>query len=256
MQRGRVLYRDMPWRQDVRPYYILVSEIMLQQTQVVRVVPKFAAFIARFPDIKTLAEAPLADVLGLWSGLGYNRRARYLHEAAKMIHTKHKGTFPNTEKALLTLPGVGTNTAGALLAYAYNIPAIFIETNIRTVYIHHCFSDQTDIHDVAILQKLENTIDRKKPREFYWALMDYGSWLKANGVSYNTKSRHYKKQSKLEGSVRQVRGQIIRTLTNGPLSADELRHRYTDDERYLPALEGLLRDGLIESAGSDIRLTK
>ena len=132
-EKARELYRDMPWRQDVRPYYVLVSEIMLQQTQVDRVIPKFEAFIECFPTIESLAQAPLSQVLQLWSGLGYNRRAKFLHEAAKKIQREFKGIFPETFEALISLPGVGANTAGAILAYSFNYPAVFIETNVRTV---------------------------------------------------------------------------------------------------------------------------
>ena len=132
-EKGRELYRDMPWRDDTRPYYVLVSELMLQQTQVDRVIPKFDAFITRFPDEAALAAASLADVLTLWSGLGYNRRAKYLHDAAKMIMAEFSGIFPTTYDELVKLPGVGPNTAGAIMTYAYNQPVVFIETNVRTV---------------------------------------------------------------------------------------------------------------------------
>ena len=138
-QRGYELYREMPWRQDTRGYYVLVSELMLQQTQVSRVLPKFTQFITLFPDEQTLARASLSEVLVVWQGLGYNRRARYLHEAARMIVERFEGIFPKTEAELLRLPGVGKNTAGAILAYTYNQPAIFVETNIRTVFLHHFF---------------------------------------------------------------------------------------------------------------------
>ena len=144
-QQGEELYRDMPWRQDTRPYYVLVSELMLQQTQVDRVIPKFLAFITQFPDEKVLAGALLADVLKQWQGLGYNRRAKFLYESAKAVVVL--GAFPDDEAGLLKLPGVGKNTAGAILAYAYNQPGLFIETNIRAVYIHHFFAPQgfTDV---------------------------------------------------------------------------------------------------------------
>lgn len=255
-ERGRALYRDMPWRRDVRPYYILVSEIMLQQTQVARVEPKFTTFIATFPDIDSLARAPLSGVLMLWSGLGYNRRARYLHQAAIQIMQLYSGTFPISSKELLALPGVGKNTAGAILAYAYNKPAIFIETNIRTVYLHHFFNDQSQVDDNAIQQKLIATIPEHEARIFYWSLMDYGAWLKRNGVKNISQSKQYKKQSKLQGSVRQLRGELLKKLLIRPLLFDELATQYSVDTRFTPALEGLVRDGLIEQEGGYIRLTK
>ena len=245
-QKGRELYRDMPWRRDTRPYYILVSELMLQQTQVARVVPKFEQFIARFPDEETLANASLADVLTQWQGLGYNRRAKFLHTAARAVVQGYDSRFPLAEQELLSLPGVGNNTAGAIMAYAHNQPSIFIETNIRTVYIHHFFADALAVTDAQITEKLAATLDHEHPREFYWALMDYGAHLKSQGVKTNSRSKHYKKQPKLEGSVRQVRGHIITLLTeHGSLTDEELRHLLAADERYRPALAGLLKDEII-----------
>jgi A/G-specific adenine glycosylase len=129
--------RTMPWRVEPAPYFVLVSELMLQQTQVSRVQSKFISFIRKFPTIEALAAAPLADVLGAWSGLGYNRRAKFLWQAAQDIQAK--GSFPQTVDLLMQLPGIGANTAGAIAAYAFNRPVFFIETNIRTVFIHHFF---------------------------------------------------------------------------------------------------------------------
>jgi A/G-specific adenine glycosylase len=255
-EQGSELYRDMPWRQDTRPYYVLVSELMLQQTQVARVVPKFEAFVAAFPDEASLANASLADVLKLWQGLGYNRRAKFLHQAAKRIVDDFGGTFPSDYADILSLPGVGKNTAGAILAYAFNQPAIFVETNIRTVYIHHFFADSFDVDDKAIIERLEATLDRRNPREFYWALMDYGSWLKANGVRNNASSKHYKKQSPLEGSLRQMRGRIIRQLAQGDLSESDLRSAVQADERFEMALTRLQAEGLVSVTHGHLHLTK
>lgn len=252
-QQGEELYRDMPWRQDTRPYYVLVSELMLQQTQVDRVVPKFEAFIAAFPNEQALADASLADVLRLWQGLGYNRRAKFLHEAAKKIVAL--GAFPQSEAGLVLLPGVGKNTAGALLAYAYNYPAIFIETNVRAVYIHHFFADQDAVDDKQIRELLEQTVDHEHPREFYWALMDYGSWLKKQGVKPG-RSKHFVKQSALKGSVREVRGQIVAFLATNDFTELELRAAVQADDRFDQALAGLIRDGLIAKTGTKLHLTK
>jgi A/G-specific adenine glycosylase len=253
LQKGEELYRDMPWRQDVRPYYILVSELMLQQTQVDRVVSKFEAFISRFPSEKELAEAALADVLRYWQGLGYNRRAKYLHESAKMVVTR--GGFPDNEADLTTLPGVGKNTAGAIMAYAFNFPSLFVETNVRAVYIHHFFVDKDDVDDRDILVLLERTIDGENPRSFYWALMDYGSWLKKQGVRPG-RSRHYKKQSPIKGSIREVRGMILTVLSRGNLSIKALRNEVAADRRFDVAYTGLMADGLIEQSGDAVHLTK
>lgn len=253
-RKGEKLYRDMPWREDTRPYYVLVSELMLQQTQVSRVIPKFNEFIKRFPDEKGLAAAPLADVLKVWQGLGYNRRAKYLHEAAKKI--VELGGFPDTKAGLLALPGVGKNTAGAILAYSFNQPSIFIETNIRTVYIHHFFNDHFDVDDRHIREKLEETLDHEHPREFYWALMDYGSQLKASGVRNISQSKHYKKQSPLKGSLREVRGMILRELAHGDRTPEELKRSMPADERFDVALESLSKEKLIEITNRKIHLTK
>lgn len=230
--------RDLPWRiLPANPYHILVSEVMLQQTQVPRVIPKYNEFLMKFPSLEALAAAPLADVLKAWNGLGYNRRAKYLWEAAKASD----GQLGTTHEQLLGLPGVGPNTAGAILAYAYNQPAIFIETNVRTVYLHWFFKDQTDVPDSAIRALVEQTVDQQNPREFYWALMDWGTELKRQ-KSNNHQSKHYTKQSKFEGSRRQIRGQVLKQLAAG-------QQPVSDDPRLPAVLEDLAKEGLI-------RLTK
>lgn len=253
-QKGRELYRDMPWRRDTRPYYVLVSELMLQQTQVSRVIPKFEAFIAAFPDEAVLARAELAEVLRMWQGLGYNRRAKYLHDAAKMVANEWGGVWPQTAGELQQLPGVGPNTAGAILAYVYNVHTVFIETNVRTVYFLHFFEDKVSVPDAVLREIVRQTVDSEAPREFYWALMDYGSWLKRQGVRNNDTSKHYKKQSPLEGSVRQVRGQIIAVLADAALSELEVRQRIAADNRFDAALKGLMRDGLVVRTGGVLQL--
>jgi len=253
-EKGRELYRTMPWRDDTRPYYVLVSELMLQQTQVERVIPKFEAFIKRFPDETALSGASLGDVLTLWSGLGYNRRAKFLHEAAKMIVAT--GMFPDSKDQLLALPGVGNNTAGAIMTYVHNQPVPFIETNVRTVYFYHFFENGDKVSDAEILPLIDMTIDTEYPREFYWALMDYGAWLKKQGVGTIRQSTHYKKQSALKGSVREVRGQIIRSLTKQPKTESVLRNELLADERFEPALTGLKKDGLVMQTAQLLHLTK
>ncbi len=254
--RGRELYRDMPWRRDTRPYYVLVSELMLQQTQVARVIPKFEVFMAQFPDIAALATAPLADVLRLWTGLGYNRRAKYLHQAARQLMAEHKGEMPADYELLKKLPGIGPGTAGAIMAYAFNQPVIFIETNVRTVYFHYFFEPDTKVSDGELVPLIEATIDTEHPREFYWALMDYGTWLKQNVKKNTSQSVHYKKQSKFKGSTREVRGQIVRVLGEGDMTLEDLQRNISFDERFRPALEGLLGDGLIVQSGDVFHLTR
>lgn len=242
---GRALYRDMPWRRDVSPYAIFISEMMLQQTQVDRVIPKYHAWMERFPTAQAVANAPLSDILTMWQGLGYNRRAKYVHQSMQMIVDEFGGVIPRDSNTLLQLPGIGVNTAGAVQAYAYNIPALFIETNVRTVYMHHFFSNQEEVSDERIKQVLNETMDSSQPRKFYWALMDYGAWLKKQGVR-NTKSAHYKQQSRFEGSLRQMRGIIMRQLAaDGHLRIDSFAAEHNNDERINTALSGLERDGMI-----------
>ncbi len=255
-QKGRELYREMPWRQDTRPYYVLVSELMLQQTQVDRVVSKFHDFIATFPDERALAAASLADVLRQWQGLGYNRRAKFLHEAVKKVVYEWRGVWPDTVSELCRLPGVGQNTAGAMMAYIYNRPVVFVETNIRSVYFHHFFQQDENVTDTQLRLIVEATLDLEHPREFYWALMDYGSWLKRQGLGKIATSKYYKKQSPLKGSIRQVRGQIIATLSKGDLTIGQLSNAVEYDERFEPALAGLVRDGLVAQQGDSVHLTK
>ena len=255
-QKGRELHRDMPWRTTTDPYSIIVSELMLQQTQVDRVIPKYLAFIQQYPSVASLATASLADVLILWSGLGYNRRAKFLHDSARMIMAEFDGKVPADLTNLKRLPGVGVNTAAAVLAYAYNIATPFIETNIRTVYFHYYFEGERLVGDAQLLLVVAATLDREHPREWYWALMDYGSFLKRQGMGRIDKSSHYKKQSPLDGSVRQVRGQILRILANGAYTDDELRHNAGADERYDQALLGLIKDGLVQVVQGRLHLTK
>jgi len=202
----------LPWRKTSDPYLILVSEIMLQQTQVERVVPKYQAFISAYPTAVALAQAPLRDVLVLWQGLGYNRRAKSLHEATRHIRTHYAGEFPHSREAIMCLPGVGPYTAGAILAFAFNEAVPMIETNIRTVYLHHFFRSKTDVPDTELRSFILKTLDTKSPRTWYYALMDYGSYLKKTLPNPSKRSKHHTVQSKFVGSSRQIRGAIIRHL--------------------------------------------
>lgn len=251
---------DLPWRQpwagtdDVfDPYAILVSELMLQQTQVARVMPKYQQFMKQFPTAQALAAAPLGTVLWAWNGLGYNRRAKFLHQAAGQIMSRSGGEFPQQSAALVELPGVGANTAGAILAYAFNQPVVFIETNIRTVFIHHFFHGQIGITDKAILEFVGATLDKEQPREWYWALMDYGAYLKQTVGNPNLRSAGYAKQSIFHGSRRQLRGQVIRLLGERPRTAIALR-RQLEDDRLTTVLTELLAEGLIRKHGETYRL--
>jgi A/G-specific adenine glycosylase len=212
--------RAMPWRNpepdgSFDPYKILVSELMLQQTQVVRVIPKFEAFIEAYPTAQTLAKADL--------------------------------------EGLVSLPGVGKNTAGAIMAYAYNLPVVFIETNIRTVLIHHFFADRADVGDVELRQVLEQTLEREQPREWYWALMDYGSQLKQTHGNLSRQSRHYVKQSPLLGSRRAIRGQVLKLLQQSSKNYMQLSREITDP-RLLEVLALLESEQLIHTHGDYYQL--
>jgi A/G-specific adenine glycosylase len=268
-QSGR---HGMPWRKPDKqgnfdPYKILVSEIMLQQTQVDRVIPKYHEFLELYPDITSLAKAKLGDVLRAWNGLGYNRRAKYLWEAARQIVHDHEGIFPMSPDDLKRLPGIGPNTAGAIMSYAFNTPVVYVETNIRTVVIHHFFHNKQSVDDKDIRAVLELLLpgDKKddharmqgaklSPREFYWAMMDYGTYLKKTVGNLSRASKTYSKQSAFEGSLRQVRGAVIRLLTKGPHSRQEL-DAAVNDERLPAVLESLNTEALITEDNGKYRLS-
>ena len=250
--------RDLPWRDakadgSFDPYKIMVSEIMLQQTQVSRVVPKYIAFLQLFPDVESLAAASLEDVLRAWSGLGYNRRAKFLWSAAQKVVTDCKGSMPQVVTELQALPGLGYNTAAAIATYAYDAAAPFIETNVRTVYIHHFFNDRTDISDKELLPLIEQTLPAEHYRQWYWAIMDYGSHLKATIGNVSRQSKHYVKQASFQGSRRQIRGQIIQLLMKRPHSLDELR-QLTTDERLELVLRDLVSEHMIRNQNGQYSL--
>lgn len=226
---------ELPWRKTHDPYRILVSEIMLHQTQVGRVAPKYLAFLKLFPTARRLAAAPLSDVLRAWQGLGYNRRAKFLHQAVQDVVVSRKGKWPQDEPGLQSLPGVGVYTAGAIMAFAYNMPVVLIETNVRQVFIHHFFKRAAQVHDADILKLVERTLPPDNPREWYWALMDYGSYLKTQYGNITHKSKHYTKQSKFNGSDRQIRGAILKVLTKTekPLTLQQLRVKLIEIESRL-----------------------
>lgn len=250
--------RDFPWRRTRDPYCILVSEIMLQQTQVERVDKKYSTFITRFPDIRALSRANLQDVLGEWQGLGYNRRALSLKKIAEQVCDTYGCVIPEDEKDLIALPGIGTATASSIVTFAFNKPSVFIETNIRRVFIHCFFADREGMHDREILPLVARMLDRENPREWYWALMDYGAYLGRTIPNPNKRSRHYTKQGGFEGSDRQIRGEIIRTLIReGRMETDELLKRIPGDDTRGRALIGQLeKEGFLSDDGSTVSLRK
>ena len=239
--------RSFPWRTTNDPYAILVSEFMLQQTQTERVVEKYNRWLEVFPTIHDLAAASLVQVLEQWVGLGYNRRARFLHQCAQTIVNRYGGVVPDTPETLATLSGIGPYTAAAISTFAYNTPNAFIETNIRAVFIFFFFKDRVDIRDKEIFPHIEASLYTENPRLWYYALMDYGAELKKKTVNPNRKSRHYTKQSKFEGSVRQARGAVIRTLTERKTQEYKALYANTQMEKLLfdKALEGLIREGFV-----------
>lgn len=215
--------RDFAWRNTENPYYVVVSELMLQQTQTHRVEPKFEQFISEFPNFETLAQASLRNVLSLWQGLGYNRRGKYLQQIAQAVMHEHGGILPADPALLQKLPGIGPYTAGSICAFAFNKPTVFIETNIRAVYLHTFFKGVHKVPDAELLPFIAVTLDRVNPREWYYALMDYGVELKKNGKNPNVRSKHHAVQSKFEGSDRQIRGRIIALLTkNEQLNLEDI----------------------------------
>lgn len=242
---------DLPWRQKPTPYGVLVSELMLQQTQVARVVPKYRAFMRQFPTVRALASAPLGSVLTAWQGLGYNRRAKHLHEVAKAVVRLHGGRMPHSEAGLRELPGIGPYTASAVMAFAYDARTVLVETNVRTVFFHHLHLPEK-VSDKALMTLVERALPAKGYRAWYSALMDYGAHLKASGVRTNARSTHYQKQSRFAGSLRQARGAILRALATGP--AAKARLAAAAGERGEEALAALLAEGLVVRAGSRYRL--
>jgi len=248
--------RDLPWRETTDPYRILVSEIMLQQTQVDRVIPKYEAFIARFPDSSALAAASLKEVLTLWQGLGYNRRAQNLHKCACMLMEKHDGLMPETREGLKELPGIGVYTSAAVNVFAYNQPCVFIETNIRAVYIHTFFQDSADVSDAQLEPYIKSTLSKRNPCRWYNALMDYGVYIKKRYSNPARKSKHHTKQSRFEGSDRQIRGMIIKILGNiDTIKTQELVDQIDREPTRVHAIiDQLVQEGMVKLQRSRLSL--
>lgn len=263
LQNYAVNRRDMPWRDAMPdgsfdPYRVMVSEIMLQQTQVQRVVLKYHEFLNKFPDVSALARTELGPVLRVWQGLGYNRRAKYLWCAAEIVTRKYAGQMPTDQKELMSLPGIGVNTAAAICAYAYNTPVVFVETNIRTVVIHEFFSGVDDVPDAQILAVIEEALAHGKHRagsvrEWYWALMDYGAYIKATKGNLSRRARSYVTQPPLAGSRRQIRGYVLRLLADREMSLPEIA-QHISDPRLEGVIEDLIQEGMVRRSGLRVRL--
>ena len=225
--RGR---HGLVWRHTRDPYRILVSEVMLQQTQVARVERFYPRFLRRFPDFRSLARARTAPLLHAWQGMGYNRRALALRRSAGVVIAEHRGRLPCERAALESLPGIGAATAGAIRAFAHNEPEVFIETNIRRAFIHFFFGKRPrrrKVTDEELARYIQWTLgkgsrEKRHPREWYWALMDYGAWLGVRGAAQasengvaenpNRKSAAHRPQPRFAGSDRELRGKLIRAL--------------------------------------------
>lgn len=244
--------RYFPWRDIENAYFILVSEVMLQQTQAPRVITKFNEFITVFPTIYSLAKASNEEVLKVWQGLGYNRRGIFLKKTAEKIVSEYDGIVPNNTTELQKLPGIGYNTACAIVAFAFNKHVVFIETNIRTVFIHRFFTDADSVNDKDILPLIDKVLQNPEARKidirnWYYALMDYGVYLKKKFKNPSRKSNSYAKQSKFNGSRRQVRGEIVRLLLEKKtLSKKDLFSLINRKESEIAEiLAGLEKEGMI-----------
>lgn len=248
--------RDLPWRRTADPYHILVSEIMLQQTQVERVTQKFPVFLEKFPDFATLAGAPLDEVLMSWQGMGYNRRAIALQKCAVRVVTEFGGNLPADVDTLATFPGIGRATASSICAFAFNMPVIFIETNIRRVFIHYFFDEQDVVADTEILPVVTKALNKKDPRTWYNALMDLGTELKNSVPNPNRRSRHYTKQSAFEGSDRKIRGAILKLLLDEKRITEQkiMRTFNEEPERIFRILKSLEDEGFIRKSGSSFTI--
>jgi A/G-specific adenine glycosylase len=237
--------RDLPWRKTKNPYHILVSEIMLQQTQVDRVIPKYKTWIKKFPTVSTLAQASFKEVLLYWQGLGYNRRAKFLQAAAQKISTVYKGRLPQTIDHLKTLPGIGPATAASISAFAFNQPTVFLETNIRSVLIREFFPEQDLVDDQELYPVAEQVLYRKDPRRWYNALMDYGTLLKQT-ENHSRRSKTYTKQSKFSGSDREIRGKILKLLLQQNYSEKKLLQSINKEpSRIKKIIQQLRTEGFI-----------
>lgn len=240
--------RTFPWRQTTHPYKIIVSEIMLQQTQTSRVGIKYREFLRKFPSFSALAKASLRDVLHEWKGLGYNRRAKHLHQLAKIIVEQYRGRLPKDRDQLLKLPGIGSYTASAVRAFAYNLPDVVIETNVRAAYIKHFFPQAIKVSDSEIVHFIQRVGDSGRPREWNTALMDYGAYLKTKDRTLGRTSALYSKQSSFKGSFRELRAKVLdlvvkhRSISIGVIKRTIPKGAFDVND----ILFSLLKDGLIE----------
>lgn len=261
---GERLYRALPWRNIDNPYHVLVSEVMLQQTQVGRVEKYWTRFIGLFPSLDALASAETSLVLEQWQGLGYNRRALALKKTAEICSASYDGELPQTLDKLLAMPGIGQATAAGVMSFAYNEPSVYLETNVRTVFIHELFSDCESVSDSQIVPLVEATCPQHNPRAWYYALLDYGSFLKREFANPSRKSAHHSRQSKFEGSRRQKRAEMLRVVLAEPgIRTANLYDRLDEFERESgrepeerdvleQVLSDLLKEGFFRQEGDKL----
>lgn len=271
---GVRLYRDLPWRNTRDPYGIWVSEVMLQQTQVARVSERWPAWLEQFPDVRALAAAPVADVLVAWQGMGYNRRALALKAAAEEIVHTWEGEFPREVRELCALPGIGPATAQGIRSFAFDLPGVYLETNVRTVMLHHFFPDVPDVPDRELIPLVEATCpaavsglpgaaedggsyaepmdEADTPRAWYYAMLDYGAYLKKTIPNPSRRSKSYARQSAFVGSRRQKRAELVRMLLDAGAegrTGEELCQALCETEAAAgrePVDIGLVRDILAD----------
>jgi len=260
---GVHLYRDLPWRRTRDPYLILVSECMLQQTQVARVLGYWDRWLRLFPTADALAQAPLQEVLEVWRGLGYNRRAVALQRAAQQVADLHGGVVPADRAALLALPGVGPSTSAGVRVFAYDLPDMYLETNVRTVFLHELFPDAVGVPDRVLIPLVREACPDDDPRGWYYALLDYGAYLKSQLPNPSRRSAQHTRQSRFEGSRRQKRAWLLRAIMDeGPVGTAALvagldrvevaaGRPPVDDTLVAGILADLSAEGFVDRDGED-----
>jgi len=259
--------RDLPWRKTHDPYKILVSEVMLQQTQVPRVIPKYVVFIKRYPTAASFAKAPTADILRLWSGLGYNRRAIYLKRATEIIADEWHNQWPRTIGELQKLPGVGLYTAGAILSFAFNKDVPLADVNMERV-IGRIFVGPVwpKLSQKQLLAVIAQVLPKNKSRLFPHAVMDLGAALNANDdflaiwrkefpALFIREPKTENRQPKWQGSNRQIRGAVLKSLQGGTKSTQDLSMELSVSlSRLNELVSALASDGLVKKVGQKVAL--
>ena len=258
-EQGRLHYRSLPWRDTGDPYAIWISEVMLQQTQVSRVEGRWEELLKRFPSVGALADAQLNEVLVVWQGMGYNSRAKRLQECAQIICQEHGGIIPRDYDALVALPGIGPATAAGIRAFAFDEPGVYLETNVRSVFIHELFPEREQVADSELIPLVRQTCPPagQDVRGWYYALLDYGAHLKKTLPNPSRRSKHHSRQSEFQGSSRQKRSFVLRCVLESPKTSLQLQEALDAFElaagrpRVAPAelsriLEKLEEEGLIQ----------